>query len=166
MVLPGTDWSSLAEVNAVVCLLLPALGMLTYYQAMKEKTLWDKFSEGCPKKDVRLLRVENAAGVGFPDVVYCSEGVTGWIELKAAENQKPPWRNVYQPEQPLWHMMWKRAGGLSFVLSVTSTGERVLLGEPIKKFTLLDALLFWDGPKTPWERLLPILRNQQPEFTQ
>ena len=68
----------------------------------------------------RLVRVENAAGAGTPDVCYCFRGVTGWLELKHAL----AWpRRLTTPlrvpsltlEQVRWLIDWRAAGGIAWL---------------------------------------------------
>ena len=60
-----------------------------------------------------MSRIENALGNGTPDVHYCHNGHSGWIELKA--EQTFPNKIDFEPGQPLWHEKYWRSGGNCFV---------------------------------------------------
>jgi hypothetical protein len=52
-----------------------------------ESDLWTQVKRALkhPRHDVH--RVENSVSLGYPDVDYCLDGATGWIELK----RRPAW---------------------------------------------------------------------------
>lgn len=49
----------------------------------KEANFWGRLSRGLWAPRSVLTRVENGVMVGMPDVYYCFDGTSGWIELKA-----------------------------------------------------------------------------------
>lgn len=61
-------------------------------------------------------RIENAFGLGIPDVNFCVHGVEGWIELKARvswpkKHDGPVTLPHYTMEQRAWAKRRHRAGG-------------------------------------------------------
>lgn len=89
---------------------------------MSEKTQWDRVRELLDigeRSD--LVRVENSAWPGTPDVSYCLDGVEGWIELKQVE--KWPIRPAtplrvehFTAQQRAWLTRRSVAGGRVWVL--------------------------------------------------
>lgn len=59
-----------------------------------------------------MRRVEHAIESGWPDVHYCHQGQTGWIELKA--ELKFPSTIKYEPAQPIWLTNYWKAGGTCY----------------------------------------------------
>jgi hypothetical protein len=76
---------------------------------MTEKQLAAKLKSWLPK-DAHWMRLENAVGVGAPDINVCYLGFEEWWELKV-KGQAP-----IRPAQKVWHAQRERAGGRSFIL--------------------------------------------------
>lgn len=60
-----------------------------------------------------IMRVENTAGSGQPDVNACFRGVEAWIELKVAKGN----RLIFQPTQGPWIRQRVASGGRVFILA-------------------------------------------------
>ena len=58
---------------------------------MSEQVLWKQMKQ-LWRKDLRMWRVENRAGVGLPDVHFLCpvSGASGWIELKYQKTKGTP----------------------------------------------------------------------------
>jgi hypothetical protein len=96
---------------------------------LKEQRLWDRFSANMKRPGIKLFRVENLVGDGFPDVLVITRqgpttrGVVAMIELKAVE--AAPVRPTTpllgdkvgaSREQRNWHLEWTHLGGTSYFL--------------------------------------------------
>ena len=89
---------------------------------MKEAYLWAKVKKGLEKASnnrIFLQRHEDKFCPGIPDVSFCYEGVSGWIELKYL----PKWpsknsREIkhHTPHQKLWAKRYIESGGNYFLL--------------------------------------------------
>jgi len=86
---------------------------------MKEKSLWLSLKKHLRKYGT-LVRIENPAHIGTPDVLYTIAGKTGLIELKSIDTLS---LKAFDPaaldlsiEQQLWLRMWGESGGTAFVL--------------------------------------------------
>ena len=78
-----------------------------------------------------VVRVENPAYNGTPDVCYCLLGVTGWLELKhidawPARASTPVLVASLTLDQVNWAKMWERAGGKAGMLLSVGTYEFLL----------------------------------------
>jgi hypothetical protein len=71
-----------------------------------------------------LDRIENGLAPGIPDVHYCLDGVSGWIELK--NRAEPPKRassivfsgdHGLRNEQIAWLLRYHHAGGRAFIIA-------------------------------------------------
>lgn len=96
----------------------------------RESELWRRLKGGVkelgPSAD--LQRIENAAGVGHPDVEGCVNGQQIWIELKSEKRPKKsttPIRFKVRPAQSIWHRQRVRAGFRNnFVLCQVGEGAQ------------------------------------------
>jgi hypothetical protein len=82
---------------------------------MSEASMWQIVKKAIIKLDPQ--RVENACGMGMPDVNY----IDGWIELKwvrdVPKRKTTPLRiEHYTPEQRVWALRRIAAGGKVFLL--------------------------------------------------
>jgi hypothetical protein len=82
-------------------------------QHVKESAFWGQVKKAMDAPDVHLVRIENTAGVGVPDVVVCCGGVDAWIELKVFHGKYLWIKN----SQRIWTMRRYQAGGRSFILA-------------------------------------------------
>lgn len=74
---------------------------------MGESNFWKKLSK---KLQLDFMgRVENSAGIGWPDVHYMNECRPGWIELKS-ENAFPN-KIKFRPGQAMWMQNYSDRGG-------------------------------------------------------
>lgn len=95
---------------------------------LKEQRLWDAMREGVPKW-VRLERLENAAGVGLPDVLALSLGRVTLCELKAVEalpvrrTSRVLGAQGLSVAQRNWHMTWHQNGGRALIIIGAGVGR-------------------------------------------
>ena len=75
-----------------------------------EQKLWQFLQPMIPGD---LIRIENAAGVGTPDVNACYQGCEVWLELKVC----PRKRLLVRKEQRVWGFRRARAGGTVWVIN-------------------------------------------------
>lgn len=79
-----------------------------------EQLLWALVKQYFPG---HVMRIENAAGVGTPDVHYIREGSSVWVELKVdILNKNLPVLDLLRPEQKVWHYKHVREVGKVYVL--------------------------------------------------
>lgn len=91
----------------------------------------------------RLVRVENRAGPGTPDVYYCLRGRSGWIELKEDRPPRPgqPVRlRTLTLDQVIWLEEEARAGGRAWLLA--------RLGRAYALLTPVEVRAVWRGELT------------------
>jgi hypothetical protein len=88
-----------------------------------EQRLWDRLRKA-REPDVLLMRVENMAGNGYPDVEALVGGLHTPIELKArpfppVRDSSPALGTQYglRTEQRNWHLEWARHEGRSLVVA-------------------------------------------------
>jgi hypothetical protein len=75
----------------------------------EEQKLYQRIKE---QFDGDLLRIENAASAGAPDLNWCIDGAEGWIELKIREHN----RVLLRKFQYAWGIRRSRYGGKVFVV--------------------------------------------------
>jgi Holliday junction resolvase len=75
-----------------------------------EQRLWDSIRLMIPGD---IIRIENAAGVGTPDVNACWKGNEVWLELKVCPENKV----LVRKEQRVWGFRRSRAGGTVWVIN-------------------------------------------------
>lgn len=98
---------------------------------MKESDFWKKI-KGKWSGIARMMRVENAAGVGTPDLYLVSGGRSAWVELKQlrkgwpAREATPVTISHFVPEQRLWMKEWGPMGIPCWIL-VEVVGEGIYL---------------------------------------
>lgn len=76
------------------------------------------------------MRVENPIHLGTPDVNCCADGVEFWVELKRVESfpklaSTPVFTGCLKPEQVLWHHARSRAGGVSYIVGLVESEDKV-----------------------------------------
>ena len=123
---------------------------------MSERALWRRVREGLRGRG-HLVRVENAAEDGTPDVNYCIGGVEGWVELKHVP--RAPVRattNIrykrYTREQVDWGVSRRVVGGRAFVL--------VQVGREVFLFDAENGPSLREGRKLSWYREVALARWQ------
>jgi hypothetical protein len=108
----------------------------------------------------KWLRVENPVGPGTPDVHYCVEGMTGWLELKEIpawpkRSDTPVRLPHYTKEQRLWIMDYASHGGRVHLLLRIARPKFYLLFGPevavhllgeVPEWTLRQRALVTSGP--------------------
>jgi hypothetical protein len=102
----------------------------------RETALWQRVKNGGKHlralgHRVHLLRIENAAGAGHPDVEGCINGSQVWIELKSEDRPAratTPVRPRVRESQSDWHRERAKAGCLqNFVLLQVGENRAALL---------------------------------------
>ena len=76
-----------------------------------EANFWNSMRASRPK-DALVMRIENRAGGGIPDVHVLWKALPFWVELKVLKNSGV---NL-SPHQVAWHTAYWARGGLSFFL--------------------------------------------------
>jgi hypothetical protein len=115
-----------------------------------EQRFWDRLGPNLRQGgNLRIERVENAVGDGFPDTIVICEGVVTPCELKAVE--EPPARlstplipsgKGLNQDQKNWHAEWRRHGGHSLI--IIGLGSRQMFCLPggfadfVNKMSLAD----------------------------
>jgi hypothetical protein len=100
---------------------------------MSESSFWAAVSRNM-RKYGDFIRIENAVGVGTPDVNYALNNGSGegWIELKCipkwpARPDTPVVIKHYTQEQRIWHMHRARYGNVYVLIRVDETREYLML---------------------------------------
>lgn len=97
---------------------------------LKEQRLWDRMRNNIGAgHGIRLERIENMVGSGFPDVWAICNGVVRPIELKAVERAPArittrliPSGEGLNVDQRNWHLDWRKHGGRSFIVLGLGSG--------------------------------------------
>ena len=114
---------------------------------MSEKNLWKKTREGLLSvvglPDNSLTRYENYAGPGTPDVHYCVNGRSGWMEMKYIDGWPVKDATVvkidhFTPAQRTWLHDYNMAGGRCYVW--IGVGDNEPLQSHMCEFFLFDGL--------------------------
>lgn len=99
----------------------------------REQRLWDAMKRNAPK-GIWLQRIENAVGVGIPDVLAVGRGrgVDVWIELKAPISPRRSSTRLMgdegaRPSQIGWHLKAAVYGVESYFLIKSSGGGLYLI---------------------------------------
>lgn len=61
-------------------------------------------------------RIENAVGVGMPDVHWTYNGQSNWMELKVAKTPEQTVEELLEPSQRVWHKKNLSEDGRVYVL--------------------------------------------------
>lgn len=89
---------------------------------LKEQRSWDNFSSAINPSKLKVLRIENMAADGTPDVIlHNRKGTVIWIENKAIEAwpmraSTLPIAKSFEPGQMPFLREWRQWGGHSYVL--------------------------------------------------
>ena len=87
-----------------------------------EANLWQLVRKSLPKKCF-ATRIENKHGGGVPDVHVVWDGISFWVELKTAKNNKPK----LSPHQIAWNMAYWARGGSNFYLVKALSTKKIYL---------------------------------------
>ena len=82
-----------------------------------EKLLWKQIRNKL--NNFFIQRIETQIERGIPDVHYCVNGVSGWIEgkyLKTPKRDNTKVKLKITVEQLAWHRTYNRCGGKVFIL--------------------------------------------------
>jgi hypothetical protein len=98
--------------------------------AQPESRFWKKLRKQFPSG--HIVRVENPANPGTPDVNACIEGVEFWSEQKQVpklpkQASTPVFTGCLRPEQVLWHVLRNRAGGRTFICGYVQETEEIFV---------------------------------------
>lgn len=107
-------------------------------------------------------RIENAAGVGAPDVNFCYNASEVWVELKVDTlNKNIPVIELLRPEQKVWH--YKHVINLGKVYVLVRAGMRLTLYKttgPSKNSVTCNYVSVWSETKPwRWETFEAIMRS-------
>tara|TARA_R100001015_G_C4621228_1_gene178373 strand:- start:111 stop:560 length:450 start_codon:yes stop_codon:yes gene_type:complete len=140
---------------------------------MSEKNFWNLIRNNL---DLKMYRVENRVSSGMPDVHYVSENGSGWIELKYIPEfpLKGKMKTGIRQSQYLWHEMYKRHGGKSWVLVRVGRRGVILvkggvLREVAKGISVSDVIdkSSWSHmgnlEKQDWENLKGVINGKDEE---
>ena len=88
--------------------------------AKPETLFWKRLKKVLPSG--HIIRVENPAHPGTPDINGCIQGVEIWMELKQEKalpkrGATPVFTGALRPEQILWHTLRWKAGGRSYIVA-------------------------------------------------
>lgn len=107
--------------------------------AKPESLFWRKLKKKLPPG--HIIRVENPAHPGTPDVNLCVNGVESWPELKQVKafpkrEDTPVFTGALRPDQILWHFLRSRAGGRSYIVAYVEEADviYVIEGKHSKEF--------------------------------
>lgn len=107
--------------------------------AKSESKSWKKLKGRLPSG--HIMRVENPALPGTPDVNLCINGVEFWCELKHVHElpkqaETPVFRGCLKPEQILWHRLRHRAKGKSYIVGYVEESDEfyIIPGEYAPEF--------------------------------
>jgi hypothetical protein len=104
-----------------------------------ETLFWKKLKKRLPSG--HIIRVENPAHPGTPDINGCIRGVEIWMELKQVpalpkRDTTPVFTGALRPEQVLWHTLRWKAGGRSYIVAYVEEQDLIytIEGEYAKEF--------------------------------
>ena len=107
--------------------------------AKPETLFWKKLKKILPSG--HIIRVENPAHPGTPDVNGCIQGVEVWMELKQEKclpkrETTPVFTGALRPEQILWHTLRHKAGGISYIVAYVEDSNLIytIEGQHAKEF--------------------------------
>lgn len=121
-----------------------------------EQLLWQLVKPYIPG---HYNRVENAAGVGMPDVNFCHEGRESWLELKVARGGHKDPLSLLEPEQIIWHMKRVHEQGRVYVM-VRDSNWLTLFKATYGSRVQCNYAQVWRGQKPwVWDELQDILKH-------
>ena len=97
--------------------------------AKPETKFWKKLKKKLPLNS-DVIRVENPACPGTPDVNMCTDGVETWPELKQVagfpkRETTPVFTGALRADQVLWHIRRSRAGGRSYIVGYVESEDKI-----------------------------------------
>lgn len=114
-----------------------------------EQALWALVKPYFPG---HVMRIENAAGVGAPDVHFCHDATSVWVELKVDQHNKGlTVLELLRPEQKVWHYKHVIHRGKVYVL--VRAGMTLTLYKatwPNANSIACNYVVVWSGTK-PWQ---------------
>ena len=82
-----------------------------------EKQIWQTIRSKL--NDFFIHRIETSIERGIPDVHYCVDGVSGWLEgkyLQSPKREKTKLKLKLSIEQIAWHKSYSHNGGLVYLI--------------------------------------------------
>jgi hypothetical protein len=82
-----------------------------------EKQIWQTIRSKL--NDFFIQRIETSIERGIPDVHYCVDGVSGWLEgkyLQSPKRENTKLKLKLSIEQMAWHKSYKHNGGLVYLI--------------------------------------------------
>ena len=82
-----------------------------------EKQIWQTIRSKL--NDFFIQRIETSIERGIPDVHYCVDGVSGWLEgkyLRSPKREKTKLKLKLSIEQIAWHKSYSYNGGLVYLI--------------------------------------------------
>ena len=82
-----------------------------------EKQIWQTIRSKL--NDFFIQRIETSIERGIPDVHYCVDGVSGWLEgkyLRSPKRENTKLKLKLSIEQIAWHKSYKYNGGLVYLI--------------------------------------------------
>ena len=82
-----------------------------------EKQIWQTIRSKL--NDFFIQRIETSIERGIPDVHYCVQGVSGWLEgkyLKSPKREKTKLKLKLSIEQIAWHKSYSYLGGIVYLI--------------------------------------------------
>lgn len=141
---------------------------------MSESNAYTSFRVNVTAPGDRLDRIENLAGLGFPDTNGCFNGKEFWMEIKAPEEPKKVSTPLFGSnhrlsiEQRNWFLRQTKARGRGFVYIETNACRLLIDGlhaDIVNTATLeqLKAIAAWRAPKPTqreeWAKLRRVIVN-------
>jgi len=131
--------------------------------ANPESRFWKKLKAKFPPG--HIVRVENPANPGTPDVNACIDGVEFWSEQKQVpklprRSDTPVFAGCLRPEQVLWHLLRNRAGGRTYICAYVQETEDIFVipGSLAQEFNSLTLDQLRESTLTitdMWDRTTP-----------
>lgn len=90
---------------------------------MDERTIYDRLKAHNPL--AHWQRIENAVGVGAPDVNVCHKGKEAWLELKVDRGSV-----LIRPAQHAWSVRRVMQGGIVWLLAINADGALTCFSPP------------------------------------
>lgn len=108
----------------------------------RESSLWNWLRRGLKDFSINthLVRIENSAEIGTPDVNGCIYGNDFWVELKVATEMRDSMIKVsITSDQVMWLRSRSRAGGNSFLLIMVKDEHYLLNGGCALLLSMVDS---------------------------
>jgi len=110
---------------------------------MRESSFWNSLRKGLMQASnnrIFLERHENSLNSGTPDVHYCLNAVSGWIELKYLPDYPVHADTLihlrhFNDFQRLWLQRYYQAGGNAWLILRIKKDVYMIYGDPIQTLT-------------------------------